>query len=168
MALKSLADRFRIWYDYERDCNSKTMQMLESVPESQRNSSSFQKAVDRLAHLIHARLRWLHRLGHWPEMPKPFPENTLLSDLPAMLRKTEDAWVDYLHDLDDEKLKATIEWVLPDGKQYRLNLEAILTQTFGHAWYHRGQIAQLVAVLGGKAVDTDYIFYCLANPDKMI
>jgi hypothetical protein len=30
---------------------------------------------------------------------------------------------------------------------------------FGHAWYHRGHIAQLVAAFGGQAVDTDYIFW---------
>jgi uncharacterized damage-inducible protein DinB len=40
----------------------------------------------------------------------------------------------------------------------------VLTQLFGHAWYHRGQIAQLVAELGGKAVDTDYIFWCKLTP----
>jgi uncharacterized damage-inducible protein DinB len=30
---------------------------------------------------------------------------------------------------------------------------------FGHAWYHRGQIAMLVKDLGGETVDTDYIFW---------
>jgi uncharacterized damage-inducible protein DinB len=40
----------------------------------------------------------------------------------------------------------------------------VLTQTFGHAWYHRGQIAQLVALLGGKPVDTDYISWCKLSP----
>jgi uncharacterized damage-inducible protein DinB len=40
----------------------------------------------------------------------------------------------------------------------------MLTQVFGHAWYHRGQIASLVAELGGKAVDTDFIFWCKLAP----
>ncbi|MGC3966918.1 MAG: hypothetical protein QM775_05970 [Pirellulales bacterium] len=43
-------------------------------------------------------------------------------------------------------------------------MEGTLTQVFGHAWYHRGQIAQLVAMLGGKAVDTDYILWCRNRP----
>ena len=51
-----------------------------------------------------------------------------------------------------------------DGKRYRWDVEGILTQVSGHAWYHRGQIAQLVAALGGKAVDTDYILWCKLTP----
>jgi hypothetical protein len=30
--MKTLADRFRRWYEYERDCTSKTLEMLASVP----------------------------------------------------------------------------------------------------------------------------------------
>ena len=46
-----------------------------------------------------------------------------------------------------------------DGKRYRWRLLDLLTQVFGHAWYHRGQIAMLVNDLGGEAVDTDFIFW---------
>jgi uncharacterized damage-inducible protein DinB len=57
-------------------------------------------------------------------------------------------------------LARTLAWDAADGRRYQWDVEGILTQTFGHAWYHRGQIAQLVAGLGGKAVDTDYILWC--------
>ena len=61
--------------------------------------------------------------------------------------------------LDDDELNRVFEWEATDGRRYRWDVEGVLTQVFGHAWYHRGQIAQLVAALGGKAVDTDYIFW---------
>ena len=77
-----------------------------------------------------------------------------------MVADTEAAWVAFLAGLDDAGLARELEWVALDGKRYRWDVEGVLTQTFGHAWYHRGQIAQLVAELGGKAVDTDYIFWC--------
>jgi uncharacterized damage-inducible protein DinB len=163
-SMKSLADRFRRWYEYERDCNAKSLAMLESVPLERRTAAEFQKAVDRMAHLVAARQRWLHRLGHWPQLPEPFPQRTALADLPAMVADTEAAWVAYLKQLNDEDLGHTLEWQAADGKHYRWNVEGMLTQTFGHAWYHRGQIAQLVAGLGGKAVDTDYIFWCKLTP----
>lgn len=157
--MKSLADRFRRWYDYERDCNAKSLQMLESVPAERRSDPQFQKAVDRMAHLVAARRRWLNRLGHFPEAPGLFPKETKLSDLGKMVADTEAAWVAYLARLDEGELNRVLEWETADGNRYRWEVEGILTQVFGHAWYHRGQIAQLVAALGGKAVDTDYIFW---------
>jgi uncharacterized damage-inducible protein DinB len=69
-----------------------------------------------------------------------------------------------LNRLDEQELARVLEWQVADGRRYRWNVEGVLTQVFGHAWYHRGQIAQLVAGLGGKAVDTDYIFWCQLTP----
>ena len=162
--MKSLADRFRRWYEYERDCDAKSLAMLASIPAERRAAPEFQKAVDRMAHLVAARRRWLHRLGHLPDAPGPFPQGTQLAELPAQVADTEAAWVAYLGRLDDRELGRTLEWEMTDGRRYRLDVEGVLTQVFGHAWYHRGQIAQLVAALGGKAVDTDYIFWCKLTP----
>jgi uncharacterized damage-inducible protein DinB len=67
--------------------------------------------------------------------------------------------VEYLRRLDDTELARELEWQLPNEERYRWNVEGVLTQVFGHAWYHRGQIAQLVGALGGQVVDTDYIFW---------
>jgi uncharacterized damage-inducible protein DinB len=36
-------------------------------------------------------------------------------------------------------------------------VEVQVIQLFGHASYHRGQIALLVDQLGGEVVDTDYV-----------
>ena len=162
--MKSLADRFRKWYEHERDCNAKSLEMLASVPAERRAAPEFQKAVDRMAHMVAARRRWLQRLGNWPDLPPIFPQGTTLTDLSVMVADTEAAWVAYLNRLDDAELARVLEWQAADGKWYRWDVEGILTQVSGHAWYHRGQIAQLVAGLGGKAVDTDYIIWCKLAP----
>jgi len=162
--MRTLADRFRRWYEYERDCNARSLAMLESVPADRRSAPEFQKAVDRMAHLVAARRRWLHRLGHFPDAPPLFPAGSRLADLPAAVADTERAWTAYLARLDDAELARELEWVAGDDHRYRWDVEGILTQVSGHAWYHRGQIAQLVAGLGGKAVDTDYILWCKLTP----
>jgi uncharacterized damage-inducible protein DinB len=162
--MNTLADRFRDWYEYECDCNAKSLAMLASVPAERRAAPEFQKAVGRMAHLVAARRRWLNRLGHWPNPPDPFPQNTL-DELPKLVADTEAAWRQYLRHVDEAELKRSFEWQTADGKRYRWTVEGVLTQTFGHAWYHRGQIAQLVAGLGGRAVDTDYIFW--SNPERL-
>lgn len=157
--MKTLADRFRHWYEYERDCNAKSMAMLASVPAENRANPEYHKAVERMAHLVAARQRWLQRLGHWPNTPDLFPRGTPLNELAEQVAATEAAWVAYLDKVDEAELARELEWRAADGARYRWYVEGILTQVFGHAWYHRGQIAQLVAALGGKAVDTDYIFW---------
>jgi uncharacterized damage-inducible protein DinB len=72
--------------------------------------------------------------------------------------------VAYLSRLDEKELARELEWEVADGRRFRWEVEGVLTQVFGHAPYHRGQIAQLVAGLGGKAVDTDYIIWCKLKP----
>lgn len=162
--MKLLSDRFRRWYEYERDCNAKTLEMLASVPDDRRSSAEYQKAVGRMAHMAAARQRWLKRLGHFDELPDIFPQVDDLPKVKALVANTETAWVKYLEQLDDNELAREFEYQAGDGKRYRWDIEGVLTQTFGHAWYHRGQIATLVAGLGGKAVDTDYIFWCKLTP----
>jgi uncharacterized damage-inducible protein DinB len=69
--------------------------------------------------------------------------------------------------LDEKELARELEWEVADGRRFRWEVEGVLTQVFGHASYHRGQIAQLVAGLGGKAVDTDYIIWCKLEPVEL-
>jgi uncharacterized damage-inducible protein DinB len=157
----SVPDRFRRWYDYERDCNAKTLAMLESVPRANRSSQQFQRAIDKMAHLVVAREIWLHRLGEWPERPGAFfPPGHTLDSIRPWLASIENAWTAYLARLDDAELIREFKYPARDGTPYRWIVIDLLTQVFGHAWYHRGQIATLVKDLGGTPVDTDYIFWC--------
>jgi uncharacterized damage-inducible protein DinB len=160
--MSSILDRFRRWYDYERDCNAKILTMLESVPAERQNSPEFEKAVGKTAHLIAARRRWLHRLGGWPDLPPIFPTGLTLAELTKQFAETEAVWVQFLAQLQEADLARNIEWTGPDGRKFRWDIEGILTQMLIHAPYHRGQVAQLVAQAGGKAVDTDFLFWC--NP----
>lgn len=155
----SLAERFRHWYAYERDCNAKAVQMLQSVPPSARGSASFARALGKMAHLVAARHMWLWRLGAAADRPTgPFPTMTL-DELPAAIKAVEERWTAYLARLTDADLQQDFDYAASDGRRYRWQLLELLTQVFGHAWYHRGQIAMLVHDLGGVALDTDYIFW---------
>jgi uncharacterized damage-inducible protein DinB len=155
----SFAERFRNWYEYERDCNAKCLQMLLSVPPEGRASSPFTRAVGKLAHLVAARHMWLFRLGVVADRPESWFPSTTLEQLPAAVAELEKRWTTYLARLTDADLAADFVWTSGDGRRYRWRLFDLLTQVFGHAWYHRGQLAMLVKDLGGEAVDTDYIFW---------
>jgi uncharacterized damage-inducible protein DinB len=157
----SLADRFRRWFDYEKDAHAKVVRSLESVPEPGREGPEYRKAVDRLAHILAARRVWLWRLGVVAEAPKDlFPESVTLAEVAGSMPAVHALWDDYLAGLTDEDLERTVEYTSLDGGRFRNRVEEILTQLFGHSWYHRGQIATLVRAAGGEPALTDWIFWC--------
>ena len=117
-----------------------------------------------MAHIVAARRRWLFRLIGAPDVASIFPTGDDIGTLERDVSEMERLWVDYLSGLDDVELQRELEWVAINGNRYRWNVEGALTQMHGHAFYHRGQIAQTVAHLGGKPVDTDYIYWMKLEP----
>jgi uncharacterized damage-inducible protein DinB len=157
--MNSMSDRFRNWYDHECDCNAKLLTMLRSIPEVRHSAPEFRRALDLAAHLIMARRMWLFRLGEWKENPGGWEKNVQLADLPKLFADTEQAWVNYLLGIEDGTISKDLEWKGWDEKYRRWPIENILYQVSCHAWYHRGQIVELVKMLGGETTSTDYIFW---------
>jgi uncharacterized damage-inducible protein DinB len=113
--------------------------------------------------MVQARRLWLFRFGVLKQGPGPndfFPTGLTLTDLADWLREMEAAWSSYLQKLDDRELVRVFEYHSLDGPRYRNTIEDILTQLFGHSWYHRGQIASLVQAAGGEPAATDFVFWC--------
>ncbi|HKZ79018.1 MAG TPA: DinB family protein [Pyrinomonadaceae bacterium] len=154
-----LADNYRRWFDYERDSHAKVLSSLATVPDDTRSSEQFQRAVDLLAHIAAARLMWLYRFGVASENADLFPRNVAWQELPALVGKMEAAWLNYLTKLDDSELGRIFEYQSYEGARFRGRVEDILTQLFGHSWYHRGQIAALVRAMGGEPAVTDFVFW---------
>ena len=161
--MTTLADRYRRWFAYEKDAHEKTLQSLRTVAEERRTHPSFRKAVSLVGHLVAARQLWLFRLGIRDHAPSTvaefFPEGLTLDDLASRLRDVHREWDDYLQGLDETELSRVFEYRALEGDRYRNRVEDIVTQLFGHSWYHRGQVASLVRELGGQPAATDYVFW---------
>ena len=154
-----MADRYRRWFDYERDSHARTMASLDAVAAELRSSPLFQKAVDLMAHLVAARRMWLFRFGVTSEKVDLFPQSASLADVQSDLVKMEAAWEKYLSELNDAELQRVFEYQSYDGSRFRNSVEDIFTQLFGHSWYHRGQIAQLLRMIGAEPAVTDFVFW---------
>lgn len=155
-----LIERYRRWFDYEKDSHGKTLASIEAVPPRLWQSPDFQKAVDLLAHVIAARWLWLYRFGATKEAVQDlFPKNVPVSELPTRLRAMEVAWSAYLTKLDDDDLARRFEYQSLEGPRFQNTVEDILTQLFGHSWYHRGQIAALVRAVGAEPAVTDFVYW---------
>jgi uncharacterized damage-inducible protein DinB len=163
----TIVERFQTWYEAERDANEKMLTMLESVPEDHRSDPKFKKAVDLAAHLAACRENWLSRFLEEGKDPFAlFPANVPLEKLRPMFAAAEAKWIAYLEAMTEEELARDFEFKGRDGNHYRWNVEGQTVSLVGHAYYHRGQIALLVDELGGKTVDTDYLFWAFPRNPK--
>jgi uncharacterized damage-inducible protein DinB len=157
---QALADRYRRWFEYECDSHAKVLASLEAVPAAQRSTPAFQKAVSLMAHIAAARQMWLFRFGVGKELPREFfPEGLGLSELARGVAEAQAAWLMYLGRLDEREIARVFEYRSYEGQWFRNTIEDILTQLFGHSWYHRGQIAALLRSLGSEPPVTDFVFW---------
>ncbi|HEX3280573.1 MAG TPA: DinB family protein [Pyrinomonadaceae bacterium] len=156
---KNLSDHYRRWFDYERDSHARTIASLQAVPSELRDGEAFRKAVYLMGHIIAARRMWLFRLGVAEQNAELFPQNVTLEQLGAQLSEMEQLWTKYLLGIDDVELERVFEYQSYEGPRFRNTVEEILTQLFGHSWYHRGQIAQLIRSIGAEPAVTDFIFW---------
>ena len=155
----SMISRYRRWFEYEKDSHAKTIDSLNAVAEDLRQSEEFRKAVYLMGHIIAARRMWLFRFGVVEENAELFPGETSLAELPAQLSEMETLWWDYLSQLNDTDIARVFEYQSYEGPRFRNTVEDILTQLFGHSWYHRGQIAQLLRSIGAEPAVTDLVFW---------
>jgi len=153
-------ERYRRWFDYEIDAHAKVLASFDATLEDARAMPTFQKALDLFAHMMLARRLWLYRFGVIAEGPRDFfPQNVALDTVKAMAEEMHAAWSAYFEQLDDAELERVFEYRALDGPRYRNRVEEILTQLFGHSWYHRGQIALLLRQVGGVPAVTDLVYW---------
>jgi uncharacterized damage-inducible protein DinB len=155
----SLVDRYRRWFDYERDSHAKTLASLNAVAENLRESEGFRKAVYLMGHIVAARRMWLFRLGFLREDTDLFTRKIGLADLPAQIAAMEMLWSQYLDQLNAADVLRAFEYQSYECDRFQNTIEDILTQLFGHSWYHRGQIALLLRSIGAEPAVTDIVFW---------
>jgi uncharacterized damage-inducible protein DinB len=162
-----MIERYREWYEHERDCNEKMLAMIESVPVDRNNDPKFAQMLQLTAHLAACRENWLDRMtSGGKNQVSWWPEATVLHELRPRFALMEEKWVRYLNESDEEELARDFEFSGSDGSHFRWNIEGQVVQLVGHAFYHRGQIALLVSQLGGETVDTDYLFWAYSRDPR--
>lgn len=157
---QAVVDRYRRWFEYEKDAHAKVIASLDTVPAERRSSTEYRRAVKIMAHIVAARRVWLGRLGVIPGVNSLFPDEPDVAQVAAEWKHTEDLWSEYLSGLDDASLGREFEYQSFDAGRFRNPVEDILAQLFGHSSYHRGQIAMLIRAAGGEPAATDLIYWC--------
>lgn len=154
------SDRYRRWFEYEKESHAKVLQSLEAVPAKLRSQPGFQKALTLMGHIAAARRIWLFRFGVAKDAPTAFfPQGSGLAELKVELEKMHQLWSGYLNQLNDLELARKFEYRSTEGDWFRSSIEDVLTQLFGHSLYHRGQIAALLRSIGAEPAATDFVFW---------
>ena len=147
-------------FHYEIDCNRKVLEMLESVPVEQRKDPLFQRAIAIVDHVVVSRDNWLKwEFNEGKDMDPWYDPNASLEALKNKTSVMHEKWLQYLEDLDEAGLIRSIIVGLRNDEPAEWDAKGQILQFVGHAHYHRGQVALIVDMLGGKVLDTDYLFY---------
>jgi uncharacterized damage-inducible protein DinB len=154
------SDRYRRWFEYEKESHTKVIQSLEAVPAKLQSQPAFHKALTLMGHIVAARRLWLFRFGVAQDTPKEFfPARIDLATLKADLAKMHQVWSEYLGQLSELELARKFDYRSMEGEWFRNTVEDVLTQLFGHSLYHRGQIAALLRSIGAEPAPTDFVFW---------
>jgi uncharacterized damage-inducible protein DinB len=162
----SLLENYRRWFEYEKDSHAKTLASINAVSESLRDTAEFRKAVYLMGHIVAARRMWLFRFGVSRDKVDLFPREIGFVELPDQIADMEASWSHYLSQLDEAQLSNVFEYDSYEGLRFRNTIEEILTQLFGHSWYHRGQIAMLLRSIGAEPAVTDFVFWAREAVDR--
>src|SRR5690348_9686429 len=117
-------EKYRHWYEHEKACNAKILEMIASVPQEARSDPRFERALVLAAHLAACRENWLDRMTAGGDNQTAWwPETAKLEELPGRYAGIEKRWTEYLAGLEDDGLDVDFDFPTSTGVSYRWNIE---------------------------------------------
>lgn len=147
-----MIQHFKSLFDHCAWANRLTLDSLSACPPAQSEGTPL------IAHVLAAEHIWLSRLqGREPAL-QTWPSLSL-EECHPLAGEVEEGWTEYLTRMRVEDLKTEIDYRTSRGDLFRNRVVDVLMHVVIHGGHHRGQIAQLVSRVGGKAAAGDYILY---------
>lgn len=123
-----------------------------------------ERAVRLFCHILAARQVWMARLtGTYSAHLAIWPTFTL-DECADLLEESRRTYRDYLRALELDRLEERIAYHNSKGMAFENSIAEILTHVAMHGTYHRGQIAQLLAMEDDTPPVTDFIQF-LRTPE---
>lgn len=158
--MSGLIERYRRWFEYEKDVHADLLDVLKQVHPERRETAAFLESVDLFDHMLKARTIWLHRLGTGEAPASMNSKGSALLAIEEGLAKVGEGWSRWLAEADEERLEQMVTYGTTEKATYSSRVEDILTQLLTHGAYHRGQIATRLRSIGVDPPKTDFIFWC--------
>ena len=146
--------------EHERWATERLFDAIETVPQDRRSEPGYQRAIDKVAHIIGARAVWLNRMGTPVEVPDAvFPVGWSLETTRERFAEVQTAWERWSATLTDADLAAPLHYTSTDGTRWMNTCADIVLHVCTHGFLHRGQANTLLAQAGGTPVNMDMIFF---------
>ncbi|MEW6207678.1 MAG: DinB family protein [Acidobacteriota bacterium] len=150
-------------YDYGYWANRKLFEVIGQLTSEEftREMGGEGKSIrSALVHILSAEWGWLARCGG-PERgerlnPEDFPS---LDSIKELWSEVESHVRAFLSSLKDEDLERTVEYWVEAGKGGALPLGALMRHAANHGVHHRGQITQMLRLMGRSSGNIDLLFY---------
>lgn len=145
---------------YDTWANGRSLDSLETVPESRRTEPPYARASGLVPHILLARRIWLMRIRATQHpMPTDWFPATETSAARELAKAVDHDWTQFLAGVTEQELDREVTYTASDGTKYASTVREILSHVFNHGTYHRGQIARIVTELGGTRSATDHIIF---------
>ncbi|MBN8864361.1 MAG: DinB family protein [Sphingobacteriales bacterium] len=152
--------------DFNAWANTRIAERVQELPQElfvQHTGGSFPSIKATMRHLLEADWRWLHR---WKGHAKvAIPDHWQTEDAISLIQ----LWLP----VQQEMKSAILEWpslgleqvaiITQNNLSLNMSLADSVFHTVNHGSYHRGQLINMLRMLGQEAVQTDYLIYCMEN-----
>lgn len=152
--------------DFNAWANIRVAERVQLLPQelfTQHTGGSFPSVKATMRHLLEADWRWLHR---WKGHAKvAIPDHWQTEDATSLIQ----LWLP----VQEEMKEAIINWpslgldqvavITQNNLSLNMSLADSVFHTVNHGSYHRGQLINMLRMLGQEAVQTDYLIYCMEN-----
>lgn len=149
--------------EYNTWANTKIAEQIKLFSDEQftkESGGSFPSIRLTLLHLLSSDWTWMHRLKGIPliDVPGDWITNTAVEVcnywLPVQYEMI--ALVNEIAATPDKE----ISFITRKGAAYTLPFSDIIIHITNHGTYHRGQVVNMIRMLGETPVNTDYFIFC--------
>ena len=141
-------------------------QMLDAVSHlsvgqfSRELGGSYPSIQATLTHMLWAEWLWLERWQDHSPMellqPSEFPS---VESVKARWQSVQAGQRAFLASLTEDRLQRVGRYVNRKGETWEYVLWRQMQHAFNHATYHRGQVTNMLRLLGARPVSTDFLIY---------
>jgi len=156
-------ERIRALYEFNRWANAELLDAVSALRPEQWTrdlKNSFPSVRNTLVHILWAEWIWLRRWkGVSPKSVFDPTEFATVDLLRTRCLEVEREQADFVTGLNEESLKAVIDYVNARGESFAYPLWQMLQHVVNHSTYHRGQITMMLRQLGATPVATDLLVF---------
>ncbi|UBM59667.1 DinB family protein [Marinilongibacter aquaticus] len=148
--------------EYNIWANQKIMNQAYELTDSafvQAIGGSFPSVQETLQHLLQSDWIWLHRWKGFPivDVPKNWDTSTAHS-LQSIWQPIQEQTKEEVQTLA-EKESLEIAFTSRKGDSFQLPFADSIVHVVNHGTYHRGQVVNMLKILGKEPVSTDYFLF---------